>query len=840
MMNIYFNPLLLQQLFFQIMNGEMLNRSLNLSIQDRSALQVKLDDSAHSQKFLFDSYIIPELQDQQSFKKQPSIIQSKPTPKNQSNSRFSGISSKKKQLRKIIYSSNLIKTIGQKFIDQAAILHQKFKDHHLFQEQYISQSVSSFRETQQLNHMPVIQLNNRILKAWEIIMLIIYINLMFWMPFREAFIQNQQLNVFESMVFCFILIDILLKLNKEVIVQGQIIQDRQLIIKNYLYDQLLFDTLYYSTYCCIIFEFLGDQTQSIINIMFFFLNLKKFQLVIQNYQERSISNNDKINLIELIITVLMLAHFMACIWHYVGSRSLQEFDQSWITKFDLENQSLYVKYCYSFYWAATTMATVGYGDIVGQNPYEIICSSILIIFSCGIFAFSINSIGMILNNINQSQSHYKRTLLLINEHMLQNDVSTQLQNKIRNYLKYFYQGTQTAQQKDIDTIIAQLSQNLKIELMKDVRSKVVQNNKFISQYFSQHTQQKLIQHFQSLCFTPLEQIYNQNSVDDNSFYIIQKGSVDLIDMNSGKLLQSLSEGDSFGQIELLTEKLRYCSATSQEFTKVLRISLLDFIKIIKQEQKDFETFYKLKDKLIFQSQAPLQCSICSKDHILWECKKLFYKPNVEKIIKQDLFHSFQEREKFHRQNQIRFQLQNLLQIQQRCQFYRSENFNQQDLQSIESLPKNSDIKAVSSLSQIKQIEDQPSDQSHQDSQTIQISQMFLSKQYPMLTRHSFRTDKIKNRGSYQIQTPNQNNSFHKQYSMQNDGAQFMELNTDNFKKYQYYFPQNNINSVLSQLTRLNKQQQKFRYQTIPSNYRFLQIQKTQIAQSYPKPHIEKK
>ena len=64
------------------------------------------------------------------------------------------------------------------------------------------------------------------------------------------------------------------------------------------------------------------------------------------------------------------------------------------------------------------MATVGYGDIVGQNPYEIICSSILIIFSCGIFAFSINSIGMILNNINQSQSHYKRTLLLINEHML--------------------------------------------------------------------------------------------------------------------------------------------------------------------------------------------------------------------------------------------------------------------------------------------------------------------------------------------------------------------------------------------------------------------------------------
>ena len=48
------------------------------------------------------------------------------------------------------------------------------------------------------------------------------------------------------------------------------------------------------------------------------------------------------------------------------------------------------------------MVTVGYGDLTAQNLYEVICSFVLIFFSSGIFAFSLNSIGVILNNINQS------------------------------------------------------------------------------------------------------------------------------------------------------------------------------------------------------------------------------------------------------------------------------------------------------------------------------------------------------------------------------------------------------------------------------------------------------
>jgi hypothetical protein len=40
------------------------------------------------------------------------------------------------------------------------------------------------------------------------------------------------------------------------------------------------------------------------------------------------------------------------------------------------------------------MVTVGYGDICGQNDYEILFSSFTMILACGVFGFSINSIGI--------------------------------------------------------------------------------------------------------------------------------------------------------------------------------------------------------------------------------------------------------------------------------------------------------------------------------------------------------------------------------------------------------------------------------------------------------------
>lgn len=46
-----------------------------------------------------------------------------------------------------------------------------------------------------------------------------------------------------------------------------------------------------------------------------------------------------------------------------------------------------------------TMITVGYGDITPKNDIELLTANITMFLACGVFAFSINSIGLIVNAI---------------------------------------------------------------------------------------------------------------------------------------------------------------------------------------------------------------------------------------------------------------------------------------------------------------------------------------------------------------------------------------------------------------------------------------------------------
>ena len=73
------------------------------------------------------------------------------------------------------------------------------------------------------------------------------------------------------------------------------------------------------------------------------------------------------------------------------------------------------------------MMTVGYGDITPQNSLEILFAVITIVFGCGVYAYNLNAVGILLSEIRREENKYNANLRTINRFMDKKRIETELQ-----------------------------------------------------------------------------------------------------------------------------------------------------------------------------------------------------------------------------------------------------------------------------------------------------------------------------------------------------------------------------------------------------------------------------
>jgi hypothetical protein len=109
------------------------------------------------------------------------------------------------------------------------------------------------------------------------------------------------------------------------------------------------------------------------------------------------------NLMTVFITLFYIIHVAGCLWyasHFFDVSS----NENWITENDLKDESIPIKYVYSIYWATVTCTTVGYGDILPMNGFEMVWAMLIIVFGVAVFSYILSDMSSKFSEIYKNKS----------------------------------------------------------------------------------------------------------------------------------------------------------------------------------------------------------------------------------------------------------------------------------------------------------------------------------------------------------------------------------------------------------------------------------------------------
>ena len=111
--------------------------------------------------------------------------------------------------------------------------------------------------------------------------------------------------------------------------------------------------------------------------------------------------------------------------------------------YHLADEIWWKKYLSSYYFLCITMNTVGYGDVVPQNDIERIFCIFFIYIAFGLFAYTLNVVGNIIQQISKNKSQFLNNIMVINGYLNKKNINFDLRMRILKYLEYVWicQGT---------------------------------------------------------------------------------------------------------------------------------------------------------------------------------------------------------------------------------------------------------------------------------------------------------------------------------------------------------------------------------------------------------------
>ena len=258
----------------------------------------------------------------------------------------------------------------------------------------------------------------------------------------------------------------------------------------------------------------------------------------------------------------MVVNWIACGWIYVYPLPA-----------NTDTTTYYIR---SFYWALTTLTTVGYGDITPHDNTGRIFTCFIMIIGVGMYGIIIGNISRILARADRHKDLSREKisdLLMFIKHY---NIPDRLQTEAINHYNHLF--SKRLSDND-EKIIADLPHALQQEMQIYMKIKLISNIPvFIG--CPHECLKDISTHLEQIYSSPGDLIIKIGDLGEEMF-IIAHGVVDVI-LESGERVASLQDGQIFGEIALLKEAKRTANIQSQSYCDLYKLTKKSFNEIIKR------------------------------------------------------------------------------------------------------------------------------------------------------------------------------------------------------------------------------------------------------------------
>lgn len=258
-------------------------------------------------------------------------------------------------------------------------------------------------------------------------------------------------------------------------------------------------------------------------------------------------NPPQAKLILFVATVTTCIHVMACIFYFSArAQGLSEF--TWVYSYTITHKPDDTKYLCSVYWAITTLATIGYGDITPKNDLERCICIVWMIFGVGFYSYTIGSLSSLISSIDSQQAVLNQRIYTISEFSEEAGLDSDTQTEILNAIKYNSSQSMMSL-NDKMNLFNELPRNLRYEIASRMYSGAVTKLVFFkgrSKSFIVNVMPFLTPHM----FVDGHKVYQVGDFADEMYFILT-GRIMYVYGKKTFVYKSYLKGSYFGEIEII-------------------------------------------------------------------------------------------------------------------------------------------------------------------------------------------------------------------------------------------------------------------------------------------------